>query len=121
MASNLDFSLFTLHLIYLLYLLNDGLECLGIVYSEVSKCLAVEVDTSLMEGANELRVGHTLGTGCCVDTLNPQSTELALLATTVGECVGETFLIGVFGNGPNVLASTELTFDALQNLLAASA
>ena len=105
----------------LLNLLDDSLECLCVVYSEVSKCLAVEVDASLVESADELRVRHTLGTSGSVDTLNPERTELALLATTVCKCVGETLLIGVFGNGPNVLASAELTLYALQYLLAASA
>ena len=105
----------------LLYLLNDSLECLCVVYCEVSKSLTVEVDACLVECADELRVRKTLCTSGCVDTLNPESTELTLFATTVGKCVCEAFLVGVFGNGPNVLASTELTFYALQNLLAASA
>ena len=38
----------------LLYLLNDSLECLSIVYCEVCKCLTVEVDASLVESADEL-------------------------------------------------------------------
>ena len=105
----------------LLYLLNDSLECLCVVYCEVSKCLTVEVDASLVESADELRVRHTLCSSGCVDTLNPKRTELTLLATTVCECVGEAFLVGVFGNGPDVLTSAKLTLYALQNLLAASA
>jgi hypothetical protein len=91
------------------------------VYCEVCKSLTVEVDACLVESADELRVRHSLCTGSSVDTLNPERAELTLLATTVCKCISETLLIGVFGNGPHVLASAELTFYALQNLLAASA
>lgn len=106
---------------HLLHLVYDSLESLRVVHGEVGKHLAVDFDASLGQCTHQLRIADTLDASCSVDTLNPKSTELTLLATTVGKCVCEAFLVGVFGNGPNVLASTELTFNALQNLLAASA
>ena len=91
---------------YLLYLLNDSLESLGIVDCEVSKNLTVDLDTSLVECTHENRVAHTLETCGSVDTLNPQCAEVALLVTTVAICICETLLPCVFGYGPNILAGT---------------
>ena len=56
----------------LLHLVYDCLECLGIVYCEVSEDLAVNLDTSLVESAHECRIAHVLETGSGIDTLNPQ-------------------------------------------------
>ena len=52
-----------------------------------------------------------------VDTLNPQSAEVALLVATVTISVGETLLPCVLGNGPNILAGTEVAASKLQNSL----
>ncbi len=102
---------------YLLHLIDDGLESIEVVHGEVGKCLAVDLDACLVDGAHQLAVRHTFETSGCVDTLNPKGTELTLLQLTAYVSIGESLLIGVFGNGPHVLAGTKLTLDALQNLL----
>ena len=63
----------------LLHFVNDSLESGGVVDSEVSENLTVQVDTSLVQSTHELRIAHTLKTGSGVDTLNPQCAEVALL------------------------------------------
>ena len=45
---------------------------------------------------------------------------LALLGLAVTVSIGQTFLVGVLGYGPNVLPGEEVTAGSLENLLAAS-
>ena len=72
-----------LYPMFLLYLLDDSLESICIVDCEVSKNLAVNLDAILVESTHELAVAHIVEAGCCVDTLNPKSAEVALLVTAV--------------------------------------
>ena len=102
---------------YLSHFVNDGLESVVVVHGEVSECLAVDFDAGLVESPHQLGVRHPLETCSSVDTLDPQCSEFALLSAAVGESVSESFLIGVFRNGPYVLACSELTFHTLENLL----
>ena len=104
----------------LLHLSYDGLECLGVIDSEVSKNLAVDLDATLVQQTHQLRVAQTLEAGSSVDTLDPQSAEVALLVTAVTEGVGETLLPSVLGNGPNVLAGTKITSGQTQDFISLS-
>ena len=103
---------------FLLSLLNDGLESLRVVHSEVSEHLTVDLDASLVKVAHELRVGEAFEASGSVDTLNPESAEVALLVATVTEGVGQTLLPSVLGNGPNVLAGTIVTASEFEDSLA---
>ena len=104
----------------LLNLCYDSLESLGVVDSEVSEHLAVDFDTSLVQEAHQLAIAETFHAGSGIDTLNPKGAEVALLGTTVAEGVGETLLPSVLGNGPYVLAGTEVTSGQTQNFLSLS-
>jgi len=104
----------------LLHLGNDSLESFGMVDSEVGKNLAVDFNTSLVQTAHQLAVAYTLDAGSSIDTLNPQSAEGALLVATIAEGIGQTLLPSVLGNGPNVLASADVTAGQLQNSLSLS-
>ena len=104
----------------LLHLGYDGLECLGMVHSEVSQHLAVDLNTTLMQQTHQLRVTQTLQTSGCIDTLNPQSAEVALLVATVTESIGKTFLPSVLGNCPYVFTSTKITSGKTQDFLSLS-
>lgn len=53
------------------------------VNSELAERLAVELDLGLGQCIDELRVTDTLGTGGCVQTNRPESTEVLLLALAV--------------------------------------
>ncbi len=101
----------------LLHLAYDSLESLGVVHCEVGEHLAVDLDASLVKVTHQLRVAHAFETSGSVDTLNPQCTEGALLVTTVAVCIGQTFLPSVFGNGPHILAGSEIATRKLKNSL----
>ena len=59
------------------------------------------------------KVLHACGS---VDTLNPQCAEVALLVLTVTISIGQTLLPSVLGNGPDVLACSEITSCKFKNL-----
>lgn len=99
---------------FLLYLLNDGLESVRVVDCEVSKNLTVDFNTILVESAHELAVAQVIETSGSIDTLNPQSTEVTLLVTTVAISIGETLLISILRNGPDILTGTIVTLGLLQ-------
>ena len=56
-----------------------SLESCGVVEGEVGKHFAVDLDTCFVDKSHQLRVGEVLLTGGSVDTLNPESAEVALL------------------------------------------
>ena len=103
---------------YLLDFVNDSLESFGVIHTEVSEDLAVDVDAIGMEQTHELRVAETLKTGSSIDTLNPKCAEVALLGATIAECISQTFLPGILSNGPHILAGTNVTSGEVENLLA---
>ena len=103
---------------YLLDFVNDSLESLWVIHTEVSEDLAVDVDAIGMEQTHELRVAETLKTGSSIDTLNPKCAEVALLGATIAECISQTFLPGILSNGPHILAGTNVTSGEVENLLA---
>ena len=104
----------------LLHLGNNGLESLGVIYGQVGEHLTVDLDTGLVQQTHELRVAQTFQTSGCVDTLNPQCTESALLVAAVTECIGKTLFPSVLGNGPNILAGTKVTSGQAQDFLSLS-
>ena len=102
----------------LLDFVNNCLESLWMIHTEVSKDLAVDVDAISVEQAHELRVAQALQAGSSIDTYNPKSAEVALVVTTIAECVSQTFLPGILCNCPHILAGTNVTSGEAENLLA---
>ena len=96
---------------------NDSLESLGVVDSEVSEHLSVDFDTSLVEVAHKLRVRKAFKACGSVDTLDPESAEVALLVAAVAVGIGETFFPSILGYGPYVLAGTEVTASEFEDAL----
>ena len=74
-----------------------------------------------MKTTHKLRIAQTFEASRSVDTLNPESAEVALLVATITERIGKTFFPSVLGNGPHVLAGTEVTACELEDSLALSA
>ena len=99
-------------------LVADSLEGSGIVHCEVSEHLAVDLDTSLMDEAHELGVGKILKTCSSVDTLNPEGAEVALFLLAVAVSIGQTFLPGIFGDGPDVTARAIVAAGEFEDFLA---
>lgn len=90
-------------------LVDNSLERLGMVDSEVGEDLAVDLDVLLVDEADELAVGYALHACGSVDTLNPQCTECTLLVTTITISVCKTFLPSILGYGPNILTRSIVT------------
>ena len=101
--------------IALLYLVNDGLESLRVVYSEVGKNLTVDFNTCLMQSTHQCRVAHIFQAGCSIDTLNPQRTEIAFLIAAITISVCETLLPSVLRNRPNILSCTIISLSKFQD------
>ena len=98
-------------------MVDDGLESLGVVQSEVGKDLAVDFDAGLRQLVDELAVVHAIFTNGSIDTDNPQAAEFALLVSSVAICVGLTLFVRVLRHSPHVLSRAELTFGLLQDFL----
>ena len=105
--------------IKLLYRVDDRLECLRIIHGKVRQHFAVETDVLLGEFTHKLRIREAVLTCGSVDSLDPESAEIALLGPAVTVCVGETLLIGVLRNRPNIPSRQEVTTGSLEDLLAA--
>ena len=101
------------------YGLDDCLERLGVVHREVGEHFAVQADVLLRELSHELGIGDASLTAGSVDSLDPQSAEIALLGFAVTVSVGKTFLVGVLRNRPNISSRQEVSFGLLEDLLAA--
>ena len=101
----------------LLNLSNDSLESFRMIYCQVGENLTVDLDTTFVQKSHQLRIAHTFQTSSSIDTLNPQSTEVALLRTTIAVSIGKTFLPSILGNSPNILTSTKITSGEFQDFL----
>ncbi len=59
--------------------------------------------------------------GTCVDPLNPQAAEVALLGFAVAVGIHETFFDRVFGDGPNIFLSPKESFGEFEHPFAPGA
>ena len=99
----------------LLNLVNNSLESLRVVNSEVSEHLTVDLDTCLVKRTHQLTIAHVLQTSSSIDTLDPQCAEIALLVTTVTISVSKTLLPSVLSYCPYILASSIVTLSELKD------
>ena len=93
----------------LFHLVADSLESLGIIHCEIGEHLAVDLDACLMNKTHQLAVGEVFHTGCSIDSLNPESAEVALFLLAVAVGIGKTFFPCVLRNGPYIATATEIT------------
>lgn len=99
----------------------DGFERLGMIQGEISQNLAVEFDAAFIQLAHEHRIRHSILTSTRVNPLNPQRAELALFVAAVAIGVRKALFDRVFGNRPNVFATSERTFGEFEDLFASCA
>ena len=104
-----------------LHLFNYCGESCGVVEGEVGKNFAVHFDVALVDETHELGVAEVVETGSGIDTLNPQSTHVALFVLAVAVSVGKTFFPGILGNGPHIAAATEIATGEFENFFTAFA
>ena len=71
----------------LFYRIDDSLKCLRVVHSKVCKHFTVKTDVLLCEFTHKLRISDAVLTCSSIDSLNPESAEIALLVPTVTVCV----------------------------------
>lgn len=100
---------------------DDSLEGFGVVEGEVSEDFTVDFDTGFVDEAHELGVAQVVHACGSVDTLDPESAEVAFFVLAVAVCVCETFLPGVFGYGPYVTAASEVAAGKFQDFFATCA
>ncbi len=74
-----------------------------------------------MDESHELGIAQVVHACSGVDTLNPQSTEVALFVLAVAVSVGKTFFPGILGNGPHIAAATEIATGEFENFFTAFA
>ncbi len=103
------------------HLVDNRLESGGVVEGEVGQDLAVDLDTSLVDEAHELGVRKVLHAGGGVDTLDPQSAEVALLILAVAVSVSQTLFPSVLGNGPYITAAAKVAAGEFQDFFTTSA
>lgn len=102
-------------------LVADSLEGLGIVHSEVSEHLTVDLDTGLVYESHESGVREILETGSGVDTLYPESAEVALFLLAIAVSVCEALFPGIFGYCPDVAAAAVVSAGELEDFLSLGA
>ena len=86
--------------------------------SEVGQHFTVDLDTSLVQLVHEHAVRHVVLADGCVDTDDPESSEIAFLVPSVAISVGLSFFPGVLCHSPDVLSGSELTFGLFKDFLA---
>lgn len=101
-----------------LSLIHDRLERLLVIHRQVSEDLTIDLDTLLVEHAHELRVGEPLLTCSCIDTLDPEGTESALLDLTIAVSVGKTLLPGILSYRPDITTCAIVATGLLEDSLA---
>ncbi len=104
-----------------LHFIYNCCESGGVVEGEVGEDFAVDFDTALVDESHELGIAQVVHACSGVDTLNPQSTEVALFVLAVAVSVGKTFFPGILGNGPHIAAATEIATGEFENFFTAFA
>src|SRR5471030_141975 len=80
---------------------------------DVSQNLTVNFNRSFFQAVNEFAVRHVVLTSCCVDTRDPQLTELTFLLTTVTVSVLTSFDNSLECNTIYARTGTVVTFRLL--------
>ena len=103
-----------------LHFVHHCLEGVWVVQGQISQHLAVQLNLRFAALAHELGVAHAVLASTCIDSLNPERTELTLLEFASNVCVLKAFLDCVFGNSPDVFPGTVVPFGHFQDFLPAS-
>ena len=90
------------------------------IHCEFGERLAVDFDTGGVDESHELAVGKVLLTSGGVDTLDPQSAEVAFFLLAVAVSVGKTLLPSVLGDGPHITTAAVIAARKFQYFLSLS-
>ena len=100
-----------------LRLFNHGCEGGGFADCDVAQHFAVDLDAGLQQAVDEDRIGHVMLTGCCVDALDPQSAEVALLGLAVAVSILARAPYSGGGGADGVLPAALEAFSGCQDVL----
>jgi hypothetical protein len=101
-------------------LLNDDRKPLGVDNGELRENLAVKPDLGFFQSVHEAAVRKTVYAGCCIDSSNPESTEIALLNLAVAEGVIQSTVDRLCGTAKKFAACTSVPFGQLKNLVSSA-
>ena len=88
------------------------------IHGQISEYFTVKANIGFENFSHEGGIVHTVEAYSCIDTLDPELTELALAILTVSVGVLQCFFDCVFGYGPDVFLTTEIAFGELQHFFA---
>src|ERR1700733_14022906 len=100
-------------------LIHQGLEGLGLVHGQIGEDLAVDLDPGLGKPADKSAVGQTVEAAACVDALDPEGAEIALLLLAADIVVLQRAIGRGIGRGDRVLAAAVEALGLLEDALAA--
>src|SRR5690606_28830676 len=103
----------------LFYLIYNSFESFRMVHSKVCENFSVQLDVVLFKSAHKLGIRHSVFSGTSVDSGNPKRPEISFLLFSSAISVLHRFFYGVFGNCPNVLSSSEITFSQFHHFFSA--
>ena len=98
---------------------NQFGEVCRLFQSNISKDFSVEFNAGFVKPADKSRISHVMQTGCGVDALNPQRTEVSLFGSSVAVSILQCFLDFLNGNSENVFIAAPVTFGHVQNFFVA--
>jgi len=75
------------------------------MHGKIGQNLPVEFNPCQLQPVHEYAVGHTLGANRCVNALNPQSAEAALLNLAIAIGILSGFFDSLTGDTDRVLAT----------------
>src|SRR5690606_11214883 len=96
---------------------DQSAERFGLGDREIAQHLTVDCNLGLDEAVNKATIGQTVFTDGSVDTLDPQSAEIALLVTTVAIRILIGLFDGLLSNTDRRLTTAIIALGGLQDLL----
>lgn len=98
----------------LFHLFHNGFESILVVHGKVGQHLPVDFDVVFLQQVDQLGIGKTFQPCCCIDTLNPERTEISLFLFSVTVGILLPFLPGILRYCPYIFTRTEITFCQFQ-------
>src|ERR1700728_1039466 len=89
-----------------------------VLHSDIGQDLAIQLDASLFQSIDQLRIAEVVELGCSRDADDPQRAELALLLTAAGGGELEAALYCFLGCLVELGLGEEVAACALENLFA---
>ena len=100
-----------------LSLLDDGCESSRFPDRQIGEDLTVDLDPGALHAGDELGIGQAVLAGAGIDTLDPQTAEIALLGATVAIGVLQALFDLFQSNAVVVIGASPVALGELENFL----